>query len=221
MLLQDLSLRRSGRLIKRPGFTVITVLTLALGIGGNAAIFSAVRAVLMRPLPFPNPAQLVQVFSTTGEGTRRVGGAASPPDFTDWRRDNRESFTDLAANQCRLVRADRRSGPAEQVPGANVTGGILQRPACRLSSAVRHCPKTMPIGGRTSRSDRSCAVDAAVRAAIRSSSDRHVTFEATPYRVVGVMPRGFAYPLGSEVWMPQRFTERRAERRSAARTIST
>lgn len=95
MLLQDI--RYAIRtLTKKPNFAVVTILTLAIGIGANAAIFSAVRAVLLRPLPFPAPEQLVQIYSTTVARPMAPGGTASPPDFTDWRTDS-SAFTEMAA----------------------------------------------------------------------------------------------------------------------------
>ena len=122
MLLQDVKYALRT-LTRKPGFAVITVLTLAVGIGANAAIFSAVRAVLLRPLPFPAPEQLVQLFSTTVRTPERAAGTASPPDFVDWRRDN-SSFIDLAAINAGSY-ALTGLGAAEQVSGANVTGGFF------------------------------------------------------------------------------------------------
>src|SRR6185503_15364798 len=92
-------------------------------IGANAAIFSAVRAVLLRPLPFPNPQELVNVSATTVSLPNSPGGAASAADFIDWRHDNR-SFTEIAAINAGSY-ALVGDGTAEQISGANVTGGFF------------------------------------------------------------------------------------------------
>src|SRR5213082_2726200 len=78
------------QLLKNPGFTAVAVLTLALGIGANTAIFSVVNAVLLKPLPFPEPDQLIAVGMTD---TRQKGetnlNSLSYPDFFDFRDQNR------------------------------------------------------------------------------------------------------------------------------------
>ena len=79
---------------KNPPFTATAVLTLALGIGANSAIFSVVNAVLLRPLPFADPGRLVLVFSTAKNGNRY--DVSTYPDYADWRNQNR-SFSDMAA----------------------------------------------------------------------------------------------------------------------------
>src|SRR6266851_4243529 len=80
-------------LLKNPGFMAIAVLTLALGIGANTALFSVVNGVLLNPLPYPNPDQLVAVYARTpsfGESS------IAYPNFLDWRKDN-HSFSALGA----------------------------------------------------------------------------------------------------------------------------
>src|SRR5213083_489499 len=79
-------------LLKNPGFTVVAVLTLALGIGANTAIFSFVNAVLLRPLPYPRPEQIVIVWAETPDGGHNP---ISTLDFLDWKRQN-TVFTAIA-----------------------------------------------------------------------------------------------------------------------------
>src|SRR6202162_464421 len=82
-------------LAKAPGFTAIAVLTLALGIGANTAIFSVVNAELLRPLPFRDSDRLVSV-ATTNSRMRSSNFSTSYPDFVDWQKQN-QVFKDMAA----------------------------------------------------------------------------------------------------------------------------
>jgi putative ABC transport system permease protein len=94
-LLKDIRYGVRG-LLKRPGFTVIALITLALGIGANTAIFSVVNAVLLRPLPFKNPEELVIVW----EDATFVGfphNTPAPANYVDWKNQN-QSFVDMAAS---------------------------------------------------------------------------------------------------------------------------
>src|SRR5881397_3452297 len=109
------SLRRT------PGFTAAAVLTLALGIGVNTAIFSVVNAVLLNPLPYPGPDQLVAVYSRTPDEPRAW---SSYPNFLDWVRDNR-SFSDLAAfrpDDLNLIGL----GQPERVPAEMVSASFFR-----------------------------------------------------------------------------------------------
>jgi predicted permease len=202
MLLQDLKLA-IRTLLRKPGFAAVTILTLAIGIGANAAIFSAVRAVLLRPLPFPQPDQLVQIYSTTQARPSARGGTASPPDFVDWRM-QATSFQEMAAVNAGSIPWSGH-GAAEQVPYAMVTGSFFTvlgipaavgRPIAYEDDAmggpdvvvISHQLWTRRFGAR------------------RNVVGQTMTLDGTARRIVGVMPPGFSYPLSSELWVPLRFT---------------
>ncbi len=109
-------------LIKAPGFTIIAVLTLALGIGANSAIFSVVDTVLLRPLPFKNPEQLVMIWGTSAKEPNSKE-TDSFPDFYDYREQS-QSFTAMAAYtgaSTVLIGA----GEAQELKGVAVTGDIF------------------------------------------------------------------------------------------------
>jgi len=91
-IFQDL--RNSTRILRNsPGFACATILTLAIGIGANTAIFSVVNGLLLKPLPFENPDRLVEVFATDAQGQRQYD---SQPDLDDW-RSLAHSFSGLAS----------------------------------------------------------------------------------------------------------------------------
>src|SRR5262245_57297619 len=91
-LLKDLHYGVRG-LLKRPGFAAVAVITLALGIVANTAIFSVINAVVLRPLPYAEPDRLVTTFETMAGNDRR---SVAPGNYVDWRSQN-TTFTDMAA----------------------------------------------------------------------------------------------------------------------------
>src|SRR4026207_2233455 len=93
-VIKDLKFAIRG-LLKRPGFTLIALLALALGIGANTAIFSLVNAVILRPLPFPESERLVWVFGRVRHGAGRA--SVAPGDFLDYRSQNK-TFEQFAAS---------------------------------------------------------------------------------------------------------------------------
>src|SRR5690349_18516097 len=109
-------------LVKNPGFSIIAMLTLALGIGANTAMFSIVEAVLLRPLPFGQPERLVAV-GTTELREHVVSGAASYPDFLDWRTQNHvfEGMSVFRNDSFTLT----GQGEAVQLKGAVVSANLF------------------------------------------------------------------------------------------------
>jgi putative ABC transport system permease protein len=110
-------------LLKQPAFTLVAVITLALGIGANTAIFSVVNAVLLRPLPFKDSERLVMVWN---KGAEAAGGDRTPlalADLLDWRAQNK-SFESIGALQYATLNYTGTEDP-EQVPAVNVTANFF------------------------------------------------------------------------------------------------
>ena len=197
-LLQDLrySFRR---LAKSPAFTGIVVLTLALGIGANTAIFSAVNAVLLRPLPYRESRQLVTIEHLYP--SLDLEAPVSVPGFLDYKRKSR-SFTSMAVQtgwQANLTGIDE----PVRLQGQRVTGEFfttLQVPAL--------LGRTLQPGEDSAGHDRVAVLSHdAWRRIFGGATDivgRSISLNGESYEVVGVMPRGFRdfFNRNAEVWAP-------------------
>src|SRR5438046_4903804 len=198
---------RSGLrpLLETPGFTIVAVTALALGIGTNSAIFSVVNAVLLRPLPFKNPEQLVMVWeNATHAGFPK--NTPSPPNFLDWQRQN-TVFTGIAAMAERSFNLTGVGEP-ERLDGRRVSANLFD---------VLGVP---PLLGRTfvPDDDRAGAHVVLLSYSLwqrRFGSDpniigRAVTLNGQSYTVIGVMPRGVHLPgygnWNDQLWVPIAFT---------------
>jgi len=198
-------------LVRSPGFALVTVLTLALGIGANTAIFSTVDAVLLRPLPFGNPDGLAMVWEdNTTTGVSRNNPA--PANFVDWKTRNRV-FSDMAATYGASANLTDEGRP-ELVLGRAVTPNFF---------AVL---QVRPIYGRvfTDDEDRQGAQVVVIGYELwqrRFGGDpagigRTLTMNGTAYTVVGVMPRGFVFRNREiEYWTPAHFTPSIEARRTS------
>jgi putative ABC transport system permease protein len=183
------------QLVRAPGFTAVALLTLALGIGANTAIFSVVNGVVLKPLPFAEPHRVIRIHSTR-HGDK---AAVSAPDFLDWRRDSR-SFESMAAYYDGTSNLTGRGDPVRLTVG-RVTADffrVLRAPA---------------LVGRTFAPNEDEAT--AARAAVLSYGlwersfggdpsivGRVITLDGDAYTVIGVAPPSVRYPVGTEVWLP-------------------
>ena len=186
-------------LLKSPAFTLVVVLTLALGIGATTTIFSVVEGVLLRTLPFPDADRLVDIKQVQ-EGYRGpgvIGGTSPLSAYLRWRTVDR-AF-DATATYSGGSAIVRGRGPAERLMSWSVSAGFFPLLGAR------------PLLGRGFRAgeDRPGSAPVAVLShgfwVDRMGGDprvlgRTVTLDTTAYAIVGVMPAGFRYPADAQVW---------------------
>jgi putative ABC transport system permease protein len=211
-LLQDL--RYGARmLLKKPGFTLTAALTLALGIGANTAIFSVVNAVLLRPLPYPEPAALVRIYEKETDSalpSERLDVA--PANFLDWRRQSRTLVEIAAWGQEEQALASKDQ--ADPVVAAFVTFNFFSVLGVN------------PLRGRvfTSEEDKTDRDTVALLSyglwQRRFGGDpnlvgQRVNLDGSQYTVVGIMPSGFQYPRGAEIWTPLALNANQTQMREA------
>ncbi|HEY0101641.1 MAG TPA: ABC transporter permease [Pyrinomonadaceae bacterium] len=186
-LLQDL--RYGVRvLIKNPGFTAVAVLTLALGVGANTAIFSVINAVLLRPLPYPEAQRLVWVWETHPNIKEEP---ASLPNFTDWKSQS-QSFEGMAglANASLALTGE---GEPERIPTCFVVGDLFT--VLGVSPALgRSFLAEEDKPGNERVVVLSYAIWQRRFGGDQNIVSKSITLSGNPYTVIGVLPQGFKHP---------------------------
>ena len=183
---------------KKPLFYAVVVLTLALGIGANAAIFTVVNGVLLQPLPYPHPDRLMMLWThNPRQGFDKDVGTY--PNFEDWRRASR-SFERMSAYFGASVTVTGNGDP-EQLRGARVTPEFF----ATIGVAPLHGHAFGSVNGQAG-GER--AVILAHRLWIRrfgadpSLVGRPVVLNGVAHEVMGIMPPSFAHPADAELWLP-------------------
>jgi predicted permease len=198
-------------LAKTPVFTVAAIATLALGIGANTTIFALVQSVLLQPLPYSNPDELVMVWE---DGTR-LGfprNTPAPANYDDWRVRNR-SFVDMAATRGGTNGTLTLDGPPEQLVGRAVTVNFFS--VLGVSPSLGR-----PFGAADAQGGQVVIISDALWRR-RYASDpgivgRAIVMNDVRHEVVGVAPRGFVF-LNREVdyWIPMRLPPQFANTRTS------
>ena len=205
-------LRYGARTLRRnPGFAVVAILTLAIGIGANVMIFSVVNGVLLRPLPFPDSQRIVTIWETDAN-RGIVHGTASAAELLDW-RDLNHSFRDLSGWRP-LYFTITGNGEPEQVWGSQVSGNFFKT------------LKVSPVLGRDFSAEDEQPGHEQVVLLSYALWQRHfggdptivgktISLDDAPYNVIGILPRGFTL-YGTmpefEIWKPFAFDRTQLDR---------
>jgi putative ABC transport system permease protein len=185
-------------LLKKPGFTTVVLITLALGIGANTAIFSVVNGVLIQPLPFKKPDRLVAVREINPKFSNEPIGA-SFPNFKDWEEQN-QVFEHIAAYSGQVLTLIGEDEPL-RVSAQNVSSAFFAMLGAEPILGRAFLPEEEKTGQRKvvvlshGFWQRRFGGDPAVL-------DRTLTLDGSAYTVVGVMPAGFRFLRDADLWTP-------------------
>ncbi|HEX7318171.1 MAG TPA: ABC transporter permease [Pyrinomonadaceae bacterium] len=209
LLFKDL--RYALRMLRRkPGFTAVAVLTLALGIGGNTAIFSVVNAVLLRALPYPEAERLVSVYESLPQGGT---GSVSVPNFMDWRAQS-DAFTGLAAYEFGDFNLREEQQPVRAV-GATVTANFFDV----LGATPRYGRAFLEGEDKAGRERVVILSDGLWRRSYGADPGvvgQDIMLGGEKYQVVGVMPPAVQFPSATvELWVPLVFNDRQLANRGS------
>lgn len=189
-------------LLKRPGFTAIALIALALGIGANTAIFSLVNAVVLQPLPYAEPDRLVWVWGNIRNAGNRA--SVSPPDFLEYRSQNK-MFEQFAASTSLPAAVNLTGGgEPERLSASVVTGNYFQtlgvapvlgrgfsldneKPGNDQVTILSHALWERRFGGNP------------------GIVDQQIVLDGKNFEVIGVMPKDIVVPQRAELWVPMNF----------------
>lgn len=184
-------------LARKPAFAVLAIITLALGIGGNTAIFSVVNAVLLSPLPFRSPGQLVQLWQTeSAPGTFPMTGQ----DHLDWRAQNR-TFEDMAVYSYQESFNASVSGEPERVTGVETQSNYFSLLGVRPALGRLFLPGD-PQAWQNHEVLLSNGFWKRHFAGQSNILESSIELNSEPYRIVGVMPAWFRIPATADLWIP-------------------
>lgn len=181
---------------KHIGFTIIALLTLALGIGANTAIFSSMKAVLMAPLPYKDSNRIVAVW--TVNAARGGQMPSTPGDFAAWKQSG--IFEDLAPSYDK-ARTLTGQGAPQFLIGYAVSANYLRILGVEPQIGRLYSEEEDKVGGPKV----ALLSDHLWRTTFHSDPNiagAAIVLDGSPYTVLGVMPRGFNYPPSVEVWTP-------------------
>src|ERR1700683_5496248 len=197
-ILQDLRYALRG-LRKSPGFTAVAVLTLALGIGANTAVFTVVNGVLLRPLPFPEPERLFEISYLSRNNPFMAGPGLADRDYLEFRRQD-QVFEHIATSNSTPLTLTGAGDPV-RVPAAMGTPGFF--PVMRVNPEIGRW--FLPEEDQAGRDHIAVLSDKLWQS--RFGGDAHIlgksiTLDGVAHTVVGVMPAGFGFPDDAEMWTP-------------------
>ena len=189
-------------LLKRPGFTAIALIALALGIGANTAIFSLVNAVVLKPLPYSDPDRLVWVWGNIRNGGNRA--SVAPLDYLDYRNQNK-TFEHFAASSTLPLPANLTgSGEPERLSASVITGNYFDafgvRPALGRGFTLEN-----EKSGQDQVTVLSHAFWQARFAGDPNIVGKTITLDGIAFEVVGVMPAEVNLPQAVQLWIPMNF----------------
>jgi putative ABC transport system permease protein len=185
-------------LTRSPAFSLVALLALTVGIGGNTAIFSVVNAVLLRPLPYPEPERLVR-FWESNPARGWPAFAVSAPNFADWRQ-QQSVCEQLAAYEFSTLNFTG-SGEPERVAALSVTANFFSV----LGVSPAHGRTFLPEEEQAGRNRVAILGDGLWRRRFGGDPNligRQIQLTGETYEVVGVMPSGFQLTQGTELWVP-------------------
>ena len=200
-------------LVKSPVFTAVTVLSLALGIGANTAIFSIVNALLLRPLPYPDAARIVDVWHTPPQqsfpGLDRF--SVSPANYLDWKAQS-NSFEQMAVYQDTGLSLTTSGDPL------SLTGAVVSSDFFSVLRVNAISGRTFSAEAERPGHDQVVVIGHGLwQRAFGANPNiigQTLTLNSRNFTVVGVMPSGFQFPLEAELWVPLAWDDKERQTRS-------